>query len=1157
MSRASEKMLRKLSKRKRSTAKSLLFMGMLCAALGMAAPASANDWSYAGDPGFVARNPADVATAAKSWETSQYLRSGGLARMNASTAYALGFFGQGATVGVMDSGSLATHPSFQNVVLPNGTTVKSWNFVTQKGVYGYTGTRYRGSGANFSADGNMGQPFVPGQVFDLTGAYDKDINDSHGTSVTGIVSGNRDGSSNPLAMHGIAWGSNMVIGNTGATDSNNYGPFQDYNYFYTGYKAMVDAGAQVINNSWGTNARINLPKTASFPYGVTLGEVAWTGNNDVKGADGSGVGNHIWTNNVPQAEYEYFYSRKLYGDNPSFIEAAYDAVKGTNVVHIMTTGNRDNANPFYRALYPYFNPEAEKHWIAAAGIQQVKGDPSKLTIVDNYNEAGLAKWWTVVGYSLNDAYTTNLAGSFGTNSFSGTSCSAPHIAGAMGVLMSRYQNMNAQQVRDVMFTTASRHNTDGSLYAGWTSADGVPDERYGWGMPDLSKGMYGPGQFLGKFEYNASNAPLDVWSNNITNQGLDARKAEDQAWLAKYKETLANDLAGLGLYNNGQNARDGLLTPGTTFQAAATGDYFLGDAFVIMDNDSDNTNHIISQEDAVKWRKEYAAKRAADIENKLANNLYEGSLVKQGPGILVMTGDNTYKGGSTVQNGALYGFTESFGTGTVNVDGGFFGVLSSYNDLFTMKGQLTSTQSRLANISVNNGGIYTIMTGNDVNVGALNFNKGAGITVAAAETDVLRQVFENRTLTASGSVTATNLTGVENMMLNPDYAFFNTNLTVAPSKARAAGTTITGTLSWNETSLANYAADNNGRSLASVISTNVPNTLMDNLLWSTKGQVRDTLDTLSNDTYLNADNASIVNSLALTRTIKNQALGLNAGQNFHVNENTRVWATGVGSWSTLDFGRSDVDGEFYVGLAGMETNITPNNKIGLFVGAGTSEFESGHWGKIESDDLHVGLYGASNVADVVSLTYGVTHTRQNRDAHRTLTVIDQFQRNNIENDTDITQFFAEAAYTQFNTDRYTVEPYVGFNVLRLKTTGFTERAGGYEFITGSNTQVMEVATVGLRGSLPVFENESMKLGLRGDLSGSMFMGDTRPEADYRISNIGMTTLKGGKMNDPLLNVGLGLNAAFGETVSVGLSYEGSFNGDVKSNGVAANFRIAF
>lgn len=36
-------------------------------------------------------------------------------------------------------------------------------------------------------------------------------------------------------------------------------------------------------------------------------------------------------------------------------------------------------------------------------------------------------------------------GNAGWDTFSGTSMAAPHVTGAMGVLMSRYQSMNAMQ----------------------------------------------------------------------------------------------------------------------------------------------------------------------------------------------------------------------------------------------------------------------------------------------------------------------------------------------------------------------------------------------------------------------------------------------------------------------------------------------------------------------------------------------------------------------------------------------------------------------------------------------------------------------------------------------------------------------------------------
>lgn len=54
--------------------------------------------------------------------------------------------------------------------------------------------------------------------------------------MTGTVGGNRDGSE----FHGVAWGSNIIVGNTGATDDNNYGPFQDYQYFKAAWGDLAE-----------------------------------------------------------------------------------------------------------------------------------------------------------------------------------------------------------------------------------------------------------------------------------------------------------------------------------------------------------------------------------------------------------------------------------------------------------------------------------------------------------------------------------------------------------------------------------------------------------------------------------------------------------------------------------------------------------------------------------------------------------------------------------------------------------------------------------------------------------------------------------------------------------------------------------------------------
>ena len=156
-----------------------------------------------------------------------------------------------------------------------------------------------------------------------------------------------------------------------------------------------------------------------------------------------------------------------------------------------------------------------------------------------WNEAGLAKYWTVAapGNGIYGSKVNTSTGEAMWGNSSGTSMSAPHVAGAMGVLMSRYQDMTALQVRDVMFTTANHKNADGSNMEGWNNVDGTtPLEAksptaWAGAFPILKRAVYGPGQFLGKFDYNMANTKLDVWTNDITQVALDQRKREDMIWM--------------------------------------------------------------------------------------------------------------------------------------------------------------------------------------------------------------------------------------------------------------------------------------------------------------------------------------------------------------------------------------------------------------------------------------------------------------------------------------------------------------------------------------------------------------------------------------------------------------------------------------------------
>lgn len=1094
-------------------------VALAVAAFMMAAGAQA---AYV-EPGFKATSSAAIAEAQRSFETAEYQKDWGLAAMHASKAYALGFNGDGVAVGVMDSGALLNiHPDL---------TGDRFSVSEAKGNYGSTGNRY--PQAVDKDKGNVGNPFNPETTFDIDGNWKEGVNDSHGTHVTGTVGGNRDGSE----FHGVAWGSNIIVGNTGATDDNNYGPFQDYTYFQKAWGDLaekVEAAngnrGGVINNSWGTNTRVEDQKDT--------------------GHDGYNTGVHLNVNTEAETDYEFMFFAKRYGfdqtvangivDDKSFVYAAYEAVKNKNIVQIMTTGNRDMKNPYYRALYPLYNPAAEKHWIAVAGLKQ-GSKVGSYELVKNFNEAGQGKWWTVAapGNAIYSS-TTDDHGNPGYAAWGGTSMAAPHVAGAMGVLMSRYDQMNALQVRDVMFTTANHKNADGTNMEGWTDVDGTIREdgevsdRMGWGVPDLDKGMYGPGQFLGTFEYNMATADsLDVWSNDISNKALDQRKEEDDKWMTA---------------TNGGNE-------------LAYGDIITGKDFVVKDGDDnvteeERTSHVVGETEKQVLLAAYA-ERANAIKEKRKNDYagYKGTLVKKGEGTLIMTGNNSYAGTTTVEGGTLLAFAESIGTDnkvTVKT-GGTFGVLSSYNDQFTMKGHLYSKEAttNTLEIDLSQGGKLYVDAGSNVKVQKVIFgsNKEIAVGLAGADTETLVKAWNSKEAAVTGSFEVADgqqvFDGVTTKNMDVKSVFFKLGQTTVGDKKIDVKMEKNADVTFEQ-----FASTANEQKIAAAIEASGNKLTGEILSAKTENEIRDTYRALDDDFYATARNALVVNATAVSRTVMDQARGMGEGRSAEVdNGRARIWATGIGHWGEAEGTKSTMDVDFRTGFLGAEALVLDNTKVGAFFGYGTTDYKSG-LNKIDGEDKHFGVYGLTDIGNV-TMTYGVAYTDEDRDTVRVMnTNVNQHSEN-----ASVLQGFVEGAYN-FDLSVAKVSPYVGFTWARVETDAVVDNAIGHSFKTDEIKDDIQIATLGVRTAVP-FAMGNMPVALTADLGWSHYFGDTEGLVNVQMGEGGkFAAIEGSELKDQA-NLGLGIVGQVAKHATVGVSYSGSWGSDINTHGIFANVRFNF
>lgn len=313
--------------------------------------------------------------------------------INVSKAHNQGITGQDIIVGVIDSPINQNHPDFKGKILDQSL----------------------------------------GKINNKT--YTPDFNsDVHGSHVAGIIGAKR----NNASPYGVAYDAKIYglqatganVGKMGLTPANAYDYFKDKD-------------VKIINNSWGS---------AIFPV-VGMKQLAW------------------YSDTLKKETPDYIIST---ASSKNITKELIQLSKEKQVLMVFASHNQGISSPDLEAVLPYYD-ESLKAWLSVGSLDssKINKDPKGKLVVqaqglsDFGNAFVGAENFSLVApgsniNSINASYGVKDNIFFGTNrklyrTLSGTSMAAPMVSGAAALVSQKFPFLNGKQIADVLLSTANKN----------------------------------------------------------------------------------------------------------------------------------------------------------------------------------------------------------------------------------------------------------------------------------------------------------------------------------------------------------------------------------------------------------------------------------------------------------------------------------------------------------------------------------------------------------------------------------------------------------------------------------------------------------------------------------------------------------------------------
>ncbi|WP_130229494.1 autotransporter domain-containing protein [Bradyrhizobium sp. Leo121] len=581
-----------------------------------------------------------------------------------------------------------------------------------------------------------------------------------------------------------------------------------------------------------------------------------------------------------------------------------------------------------------------------------------------------------------------------------------------------------------------------------------------------------------------------------------------------------------------------------------------------------------------------------------------GALIKAGLKTLVLNGQSTYTGPTTVNAGKLVVGDDNHAgaslASTVAVNGGgtlggigTIGGLAVANGGAVAPGNSIGTLNVAGNVSFAAGSIYQVETNaagqSDRIVATGTASLTGGTVLALAQSGIFSPQTAYTILTANGGVTGT-------------FADVSSSLIFLTPTLSYGANDVFLRFARSSTAFPDVAETPNQRAAAGGLQeSSLTSPLVIAVLNQSAAGARQAFDALSGEVHASAQTAMIDDARYLREAVLGRLrqasftgdagpmaaltsggpqLAASASPALAYAEvgksafpmkappavpavlpETAVWAQGVGAWGRLD-GNGNAAGmtrDLAGFFSGVDHRFAPNWIVGIAGGYTSSTVRvSDRTSSADVETAHLaGYVGATYGA--LSLRGGAAASFSTLDTSRSIVFPNFFDTARARYDATTAQVFGEVGYG-LTVGQVALEPFAGLAWVHLDTNSFNETGGsGIAALLGSGTKEdVGYSTLGARIATSFRLTNGMSLTPRASVAWQYALGDVTPTAALAFQSTGANFMVAGvplARNAALVEGGLDLRVM--PQASVGISYVGQLADRVQDHSVKGSFSWRF